>query len=78
MFDVKYDIVEETYRCENEVRTAYGIVAYDAKNGVCDVFEALHDISDDKEKVCELAYQCNKLGLDLEHMEEVVTDFLNE
>lgn len=78
MFDVIYDIVEETYRCNKEVRTSYGIVAYDARNGVCDVVASLYDISDDKQRVYELATKCNELELSLDHLEDVVVDFLNE
>ena len=78
MFDVIYGIVEETYRCKNAVRISYGIAAYDARNGVSDVFASLHDISDDKQSVCELARKCNELGLSLDHFEDVVIDFLNE
>ncbi len=76
MLEVKYDIVEETYRCDDTYRTSYGIAAYDAKNGVGDVFASFHDISSDKEKVYELASKCNELGLDLEHLQDVVIDFL--
>ena len=78
MFKVRYGIIEETYGCEKNVRTSYGIVAYDAENGVSDVFASLHDISDDKKKVFDLATKCNELELSLEHFEDVVTDFLCE
>ena len=78
MFDVKYDIVEEKYICENAVRVSYGLVAYDARNGVTDIFASHHDISDDKQRVCLLASKCNEAELSLEHFEDVVIDFLNE
>lgn len=78
MLDVKYDIVEETYICDNKSRISYGIAAYDAKSGMTDVFEAFHDISDDKQRVHALVEKCNELGLSLEHFEDVVTDFLSE
>ena len=78
MLDVKYDVVEETYSCENGKRTSYGIFAYGTRNGVSDIFASIHDLSDDKQRVCALASKCNQLGLSLEHFEDVVVDFLSE
>ena len=76
MCDIKYGIVEETYRCEDTYRRSYGIAAYNTENGVGDVFASIHDISSDREKVHRLASRCNELGLDLIHLQDVVIDFL--
>lgn len=78
MFSVKYDIVEETYRCDGTVRTSYGIAAYDAQNGVTEVLAALHDISVNEQEICTLVDKCNELSLSLEHFEDVVVDFLSK
>lgn len=78
MFSVKYDIVEETYRCDGAVRTSYGIAAYDAQSGVTEVLAAIHDISVNEQEICTLVEKCNELNLYLEHLEDVVNDFLSE
>lgn len=77
MFEIKYGVVEETYRMDNDARNSYGIAAYDAEDGTVTVLASVHDIFNNEQKAYELAEKCNESGLSLEHFNDAVNDFIN-
>ena len=76
--DITYGITEEIYTLGSDSRTSYGIVAY--SNAYTDktatIVAAVHDITNDKQKLLELVQLCNKLHLSVIHLGDVVEDFL--
>ncbi len=75
-----YGIVEERYIFRNNWRVSYGIVAYAdiESDGSATIVGAVHDITSDYFKLYGLVQECNSLLLSLNHLIDVVEDFLAE
>lgn len=80
MKGITYGIVEERYVLRGRNRLAYGIAAYaDAEtDGTATVLASFNDVTSDKQKLEELVFYCNQLGLSELHLKDVVEDFLAE
>ena len=80
MSTVIYDVVAETYSLGNQLRNAYGIVAYaDAdEDGTATIVASAHDITNNRCRAEQLADQCNRGNLALCHFDDVIEDFLAE
>lgn len=78
MMNVTYGITEEIYSLGADSRVSYGIVAYaDTKeSGTASVVAAVHDVTTDKQALSDLASLCNLLELSIDHLDDVVEDFL--
>ncbi len=74
---ITYGIVEETYTCDSQSRVSYGIVAYGGEDGTATVVCSVRDLSSDKERLLQLAEQCNRLKLSPTHLPDVIEDWLN-
>ena len=79
MIGVTYALIEEKYKKGNEIRTSYGIAAYSGEetDGVSCIVKSIHDVSPDKEKMSSLVDNCNRLGLSIGHLCDVVEDFIS-
>ena len=77
---VTYGITEEKYTLGSAVRVSYGIAAYEngETDGTASIAIAVHDITDDKEKLTEFMDACNRLELSADHLHNAVEDFLSE
>ena len=80
MTDVVYGITEEKYALGGTIRISYGIAAYACActDGTASVLAAIHDITDDKEKLESFVQICNRLVLSADHLHDAVEDFLAE
>ena len=78
MKNITYAVSEEKYTLGDETRTSYGIVAYaDAdRDGSKTIVASVRDVTTDKEGLAELVGDCNRLGLSIIHLSDVVEDFL--
>jgi len=78
MKNIKYGIVEETYRLNGEVRYAYGIVVYSNADidGTSTIIESVRDITSDKDAIETFAQKLSLMELSPIHLKEVVEDFL--
>ena len=78
MTDVVYGITEEKYALGGTIRISYGIAAYahTETNGTSTITAAVHDITDDKEKLESFVQTCNRLALSADHLHDAVEDFL--
>lgn len=78
MMNVTYGMTEERYFLGTDSRISYGIVAYaDAdEDGTATIVASVHDVTADKEALTKLASLCNRLGLSLIHLNDVLEDFL--
>ncbi|MBR7032077.1 MAG: hypothetical protein IKI03_00410 [Clostridia bacterium] len=78
MKTVKYGVIKEDYLAENRPGPWYGIAAYycEEVDGTWVVFESVHDVTNDLERINDLADKCNRYGLSPEHLRGVVEDFL--
>ena len=78
MMNVTYGLTEERYFHGADSRVSYGIVAYaDAEeDGTATIVASVHDITADRRALSELVETCNRLGLSLLHLNDVVEDFL--
>ena len=76
---ITYGIIEETYSLNRSARTSYGIAVYaDAtQDGTATNVAAVHDITSDRERLEGLVAACNREGLSLVHLYDVVEDFLD-
>jgi hypothetical protein len=76
--DITYGITEEIYTLSSDSRTSYGIAAYSNADTdkTATIVAAVHDITNDKQKLLELVQLCNKLQLSVTHLGDVVEDFL--
>ena len=79
MSSITYGIIEEHYSANGHARTAYGIAVYaDAEaDGAATVIASVHDITSDRERLESLVAACNREGLSLVHLYDVVEDFLD-
>ena len=80
MTEIIYGITEETYALGGTVRISYGIAAYAhaETDGTTTITAAVHDITDDKEKLENFVQTCNRLALSADHLQDAVEDFLAE
>lgn len=77
---VVYGIIEETYALGEKSRVSYGIAAYANADvdGTITIVESIRDISSNKQKLLELVERCNRLGLSITHLHNVIDDFMAE
>lgn len=74
MSDIYYSVVTEVYAG----RVAYGIAAFsdvDA-DGFVTMLASAHDLTENKERINDLAARCNSEDLSLVHFWDVVEDFI--
>ena len=76
---ITYGITEEIYTQGTNSRRTFGIAAYtDAEeDGTATIVAAVHDITSDRERLEGLVAACNREGLSLVHLYDVVEDFLD-
>ena len=76
---ITYGVTEEIYTLGAVSRRAFGIAAYaDAKeDGTATIVAAVHDITEDRAKLEGLVAACNREGLSLVHLDDIVEDFLD-
>ena len=76
---ITYGVTEEIYTLGAVSRRAFGIAAYaDAEeDGTATIVAAVHDITDDRAKLEGLVAACNREGLSLVHLDDIVEDFLD-
>lgn len=73
--DCKYVLTETTYHNGEHTRTSYGIAVISTEDNVT-VLSSIEDISDDREELAKLVELCNEEKLEIEHLQNVVEDFL--
>ena len=73
--DYKYVLTETTYHNGEHTRTSYGIAVISTEDNVT-VISSIEDISDDREELANLVELCNEEKLEIEHLQNVVDDFL--
>lgn len=71
----KYVLTETTYHNGEHTRTSYGIAVISTEDNVT-VLSSIEDISDDREELANLVELCNSEKLEIEHLQNVVEDFL--
>jgi hypothetical protein len=78
MSEITYGVTEEKYYLGNSFRIAYGIAAYADTDldGTATIVASVHDVTDDKDRLCDLVDLCNSLELSVCHLYDVVEDFL--
>lgn len=80
MDQITYGVVKEIYYYKEEAREAYGLVVYsDAEeDGTATIIASAHDLTDERERMEELAERCNEDEVELLHFDDIVEDFLVE
>ena len=71
----KYVLTETTYRNGEHTRTSYGIAVisdYDNITVLCSV----EDINDEQAEIAKLIELCNAEKLEIEHLQNVIEDFM--
>lgn len=78
MNDITYEMIEETYSFEGNVRCSYGIAAYANADtdGTATIVASVHDITADRQALAELVSLCNRLEISLLHLDNIIEDFL--
>lgn len=78
MMNVTYGVTEEIYSLGAASRVSYGIAAYAdvVEDGTATIVASVHDVTSDKQALCELVSICNRLELSSVHLMDVVEDFL--
>ena len=71
----KYVLTETTYHNGEHTRTSYGIAVISIEDNIT-VLSSVEDISDDREELANLVELCNSEKLEIEHLQNVVDDFL--
>ena len=71
----KYVLTKTTYYNGEHTRTSYGISAISTEDNVT-VLCSIEDITDEQDKVAKLVELCNTEKLEIEHIQNVVEDFL--
>lgn len=71
----KYVLTKTTYYNDEHTRTSYGIAVISTEDNVT-VLSSVEDISDEQEKIENLVNLCNAEKLEIEHLQNVVEDFL--
>ena len=71
----KYVLTETTYHNGKYTRTSYGIAVISTEDNVT-VLSSIEDIADEQEEIAKLIELCNAEKLEIEHLQNVVEDFL--
>ena len=71
----KYVLTETTYHNGDHTRTSYGIAVISTEDNVT-VLSSIEDIADEQGEVANLVELCNSEKLEIEHLQNVVEDFL--
>lgn len=71
----KYVLTETTYHNGEHTRTSYGIAVISTEDKIT-VISSVEDISDDREELAKLVELCNSEKLEMEHLQNVVEDFI--
>ena len=71
----KYVLTETTYHNGKHTRTSYGIAVISTEDNVT-VLSSIEDIADEQGGVANLVELCNSEKLEIEHLQNVVEDFL--
>lgn len=76
---ITYGITEEVYTMGTNSRLTFGIAAYaDAEtDGTATIVDAVHEITNDRAKLEAFVAACNREGLPLVHLDDVIEDFLD-
>lgn len=71
----KYVLTKTTYYNGDHTRTSYGISAISTEDNVR-ILCSIEDISDEQDELAKLVELCNAEKLEIEHLQNVVEDFL--
>ena len=71
----KYVLTKTTYYNGEHTRTSYGLAVISTKDNVT-VLCSVEDITDEQAEVAKLIELCNAEKLEIEHLQNVVEDFL--
>ena len=71
----KYVLTKTTYYNGEHTRTSYGIAVISTLDNISVLCE-ITDITDGRNKLQKLVEFCNKKQLDIDHLQNVVDDFL--
>ena len=71
----KYVLTKTTYYNGEHTRTSYGIAVISTEDNVT-VLSSIEDIADEQGGVANLVELCNSEKLEIEHLQNVVDDFL--
>lgn len=71
----KYVLTETTYHNGEHSRTSYGIAAISTEDNLT-VLCSVEDIADEQREVAKLVELCNSEKLAIDHLQNVVEDFL--
>ena len=71
----KYVLTETTYHNGEHTRTSYGISAISTEDNVT-VLCSVEDITDERDELAKFVELCNTEKLEMEHLQNVVEDFL--
>ena len=71
----KYVLTETTYHNGEHTRTSYGIAVISTEDDVT-VLCSVEDITDERDGLAKLVELCNTEKLEIEHIQNVVEDFL--
>ena len=71
----KYVLTKTTYYNGEHTRTSYGIAVISTKDNVT-VLCSVEDITDEQAEIAKLIELCNAEKLEIEHLQNVVEDFL--
>ena len=71
----KYVLTETTYHNGKHTRTSYGISVISTKDNITILF-SIEDITDEQAEITKLVELCNAEKLEIEHLQNVVEDFL--
>ena len=71
----KYVLTETTYHNGEHTRTSYGIAIISLEDNIT-VLCSIEDITDDRNELAKLVELCNAEKLEIEHIKNVVEDFL--
>ena len=71
----KYVITETTYHNCEHTRTSFGIAVISTEDNIT-VLCSVEDITDDSNELAKLVELCNMEKLEIEHLQNVVEDFL--
>ena len=71
----KYVLTKTTYYNGEHTRTSYGIAVISTEDNVT-VLSSIEDIADEQGGVAKLVELCNTEKLEMEHLQNIVDDFL--
>lgn len=72
----KYILTTTTYHTETKL-TFYGIALVEQDNNSYELIKAFNDLTQDRVAIENLIDDCNKLGLEEIHFEDVVEDLVS-